>query len=125
MAAKKLSGKQQKAIAGIMAGLSRQEVAEHVNVTARTIQNWMATNELFIAEMDKRKGSVMKMATARMSGAISLALEYMVNVLQDESVSDSVRLRAANYILEKHVKYLEIGELIPRLEALEEAANVT
>ena len=118
---KKLTPRQNRALGALLVGSSQQDAAEVAGVSEQTIYRWMTKDETFSDELQRRSNQAVKDATRRLSTSLDMAVTVFQDTMQDESINQSLRLRAANYAASHALKLLEMSEVLERLESLEAA----
>ena len=98
-------------------------VAKIAGVSRNAIYMRLRQNEDFRTKYEEAKNAVLQDAC----GAISTKLETAAAVLYDVATNDraavSVRVSAADSLLRHGLRYIEQGEILKRLDALEQAMN--
>lgn len=123
---KKITAKQQKALEALLDGRNREDAALAAGVTARTLYRWLNEPEFaaFQAEVSTHQTRAISLASIRLTGGIASCADYLLSVIEDEDAPPSVRVRAALGWLDKQIKFVEVNEILLRLEALEAVTNV-
>lgn len=114
----KLTSKQHKALRVLLAGGSGEDAASAANVTSRTINRWL-DKPAFHDELQRRKSAAIDAASVRLAGGMDKAIGVMLRIMDDKTAAPSIRLRAAHYYLSHALRYLELTDLLQRIEALE------
>ena len=117
-----LSPKQQRAISALLTSKTVSGAARAAGVGERTIYTWLHTVE-FRAALSVAEGDVIDNAVRRLLTLQAAALDALEQVLGDPDVSQAVRLRAAQMVLELTIKLREQRDVEQRLSALEQAAG--
>ena len=98
-------------------------VAKIAGVSRNAIYMRLRQNEDFRTKYEEAKNAVLQDAC----GAISTKLETAAAVLYDVATNDraaaTVRVSAADALLRHGLRYIEQGEILKRLDALEQAMN--
>ena len=98
-------------------------VAKIAGLSRNAIYMRLRQNEDFRTKYEEAKNAVLQDAC----GAISTKLETAAAVLYDVATNDraavSVRVSAADSLLRHGLRYIEQGEILKRLDALEQAMN--
>ena len=98
-------------------------VAKIAGLSRNAIYMRLRQNEDFRAKYEEAKNAVLQDAC----GAISTKLETAAAVLYDVATNDraavTVRVSAADSLLRHGLRYIEQGEILKRLDALEQAMN--
>src|SRR4051794_27489391 len=118
--ARKISAKQEKAIAALMASATIAAAAKAADVEDRTIYRWLADADFDAAYRAARREAV-QVATGRLQQASGAAVATLCQLLVNGT--PTIKLSAAKTILEMAIKSVELEDLAARLEALEKAQN--
>jgi predicted transcriptional regulator len=118
----RLSPAQSAALVALLAGARMTEAADAAGVTDRTVRSWLATDPDFRAALLEAHSASWRGAVARLSELAGKAVAALEDVLDDEGATGATKIRAAEVILERVEKTLELEDLAKRLEALEQAA---
>ena len=121
---KKLTPRQNRALGALLVGASQQEAAGVAGVTEQTIYRWLSKDVTFSNDLARRSNEAVKDATRRLATSLNMAVDVFQATMLDESLSQSLRLRAANYAATHALKLLEMSEVLTRLETLENALQV-
>ena len=113
-----LSEKQMKAIQLLMRSLPVAEVARDTGVNRVTIYRWLK-NDLFNAELDKRKNELIERSSRKLAGAMDQAINVLIDLLK--SKQQNVRRLAAGNLIDYCLKFSDVTDLEKRIKALEEA----
>jgi hypothetical protein len=116
----KLSHKQEQAIAALLSEATITSAAEKVGVAEVTVHRWLKLPHFTAAYREARRQAVEK-GIAQIQQASWAASSTLIRLLG--SGSDSVRLRAAQTILEHANKGVEVLDFEERLAALEQKAE--
>jgi hypothetical protein len=117
--AKRLTLKKQRAIEAFLDGANVQGAAEAAQVDRRTIGRWLNEPE-FLQALRGAGDTAMIAAARRLATNIDAATDAVSAILKDESAAPSIRLRAAELVYNHSPRLIEAGELMERLEALEQ-----
>jgi Homeodomain-like domain-containing protein len=105
-----MNEKQQQAILLLAAGKTCSQVAEHLQVTPKTISTWRATPE-FRAELNTYLQDIKTAHAERLRSLCGMALDTIEDCLNDGELSSKDRLSASFKLLELgRVSPSEIGE---------------
>lgn len=113
----KLTRKQEQTIAALLSEATVGAAAEKVGVGEVTLYRWLKMPEFLMAYREARR-EVVEKAVAQLQQSSWAASTTLVRLLG--SGSDSVRLRAAQTILDQANKGLEMLDFEERLAALEQ-----
>ena len=115
-----LSENQMKAIQLLMRSLSVAEVARDTGVNRVTIYRWLK-NDLFNAELDKRKNELIKRSSRKLAGAMDQAIDVLIELLK--SKNQNVRRLSAGNLIDYCLKFSDITDIEKRIKALEVAID--
>jgi transposase-like protein len=116
----KLSHKQEQAIAALLSEATISAAAEKVGVGEVTVHRWLKLSHFVAAYREARRQAVEK-GIAQLQQANWAAATTLIRLLG--SGSDSVKLRAAQTILDHSNKGVEFLDFEQRLAALEQKAE--
>jgi hypothetical protein len=114
----KLSHKQERAIAALLAAPSVTAAAQQIEVNENTLLRWLKDAAFQSAYRDARR-AVVQHAIAQVQRATGEAVETLRNVMQDLEAPASARVSAAKAMLETALKGIEIDDLAARMAVLE------
>ena len=120
---RKLSSSQRKAIKALLQGHKQQEAAVLAGVTDRTIRRWLAEDHDFVAELKDGSQILIHNVTRRLLGSLDLAADVLRQILEDEKASQNMKLRATGILLDKTARFVELNDIVERLEMLEAKLN--
>jgi hypothetical protein len=121
MAKNGISAKQKRAIAALLTTRDARAAAKQANVGERTLYRWLAEDDAFKRALSKAEGRAIDAAARRLISLQGTAIDTLKNVLDDAEASATVRLRAAQAVLDYLLKLRELRNIEQRLTALEEA----
>lgn len=113
-----ITQKQKAALQALMQFTSRKEAAKVAGITERTLREYMR-DPAFTAELNRLYGDWFDECTRELQLAVKLAIQTLKGSLTDEEASVPAKIAAAKAILETAPKYLEVNNILPRIEALE------
>ena len=116
---KRLTVKHEKALISLLAGGDLKDAARAAGVEKRTIYRWLDI-PIFHDELTRRKSKAIDAASVRLAGGMVAAIGVMRRIMDDESTPPSIQLRAAHYYLSHALRYVELHDVIERIDALEE-----
>ena len=99
-----------------------EEAARAAGIGVRTLLRWLKLPEFQSAYRQARR-DVYGQAIARLQQGTSPAATTLLKIMIDPSVPPSVRVRAADSVLNHATKAIEIEEIEARVAALEQAAS--
>jgi len=115
-----LTPKQEQALLALMSETSIAAAATKAGVSEATLHRWLK-QEHFHAEFRALRREAVERATALLQQAAWAASSTLIRLLG--SPSDSVKLRAAQAILDQANRGLETLDFLERLEAVEQFAR--
>lgn len=118
----KLSANQVKAIAALLATSSIGKAAKRCGLGERTLHRYLA-NEDFRRELRARQDETVAATVAALSGLSGKATETLDDVMGSKEATESVRVRAAQVILQERRKASELDDLSERVSKLEEQST--
>lgn len=116
----KLTQKKEKAIAALLLHRSVEEAARSVGIGERTLWRWLQEPG-FNNEYLKARREAVRQANARIQQNCGAAAGVLLRLMADPSTPASVRVRAAQCILERGSQSLEEDDLDVRIAQLENA----
>ena len=119
-----LGRKQEDAIAALLTQRSVEEAARTAGVGTRTLLRWLKTPEFDQAYREARRAAFTQ-SVARLQQASSAAATTLLKTMIDPGASASVRVRAAESILNHAAKAIEMEDLDARVAELERVATAT
>jgi hypothetical protein len=120
MATGKRSRKREDAIIALLSNRNVEEAARTTGVGARTLYRWLNDPEFQLAYREARRAAFGQ-ATARLQQLSGAAVSTLGKIMIDSNAPAASRVRAADCILERAAKAIELEEIEARLEALEQA----
>ena len=118
-----LGRKQEDAIAALLTQRNIEEAAHAAGIGARTLLRWLKLPQFQAAYREARRAAFGQ-AIARLQQGTSAAATTLLKTLIDPSTPASVRVRAAEAILNHANKAIEIEDVEARVAALEQVAEV-
>ena len=116
----KLTPGQKRAIEALLSTKSVREAAEAAELGERTVFRYLG-DPFFRQQLSAAEGDLIDQATRRLLALQGAALDTFEGVLANEEASDTVRLRAAQSVLDSLLKLRELRNIEARLVALESA----
>ena len=113
-----ITQKQRAALQALMRFTSRKEAADAAGIAERTLREYLR-DPVFIAELNRLYDDWMEECTRELQQAVKLAIHTLKGSLTDEEASVPAKIAAAKTILETAPKYLELNNIIQRIDALE------
>lgn len=113
-----LTPNQVKVLTALLAGRSVEASAKEAGVNPATVHRWLNDPAFQAAQRDGRR-VLAQQALAALQSVTRTAVAVVVELMTDKGKPASVRLRAAQIIIEGTVKWIELDDLAARLAALE------
>ena len=117
-----LGRKQEDAIAALLTQRNIEEAARTAGIGPRTLLRWLKIPEFKNAYREARRDAFGQ-AIARLQQGTSAAATTLLKVMIDPSAPASVRVRAADSVLNHAAKAIEIEDIEARVTALEQATT--
>jgi len=114
----KLTRKQEQAIGALLSEQTLGAAADQAGISEATVRRWLKQPEFLSAYREARR-QVVEKSIAQLQQSSWAASTTLIRLLA--SGSDSIRLRAAQTILDQANKGLELIDFEERLTALEQA----
>jgi hypothetical protein len=117
----KFGRKMEEAVAALLTQRNIDEAARTAGIGTRTLLRWLKLPEFQGAYREARR-QVFGQATARLQQGTSAAATTLLKTMLDPATPASVRVRAAEAVLDHAAKAIEILDIEARLAALKQAA---
>ena len=101
-----------------------EQAARVAGIVPKTLFRWLQVPE-FKAAYHKARREAFGQATARLQQASGAAVSTMLRIMLDKDAPVSSRLRAAEAVVDKAAKAIEIEDIEARVAALELAAGTS
>ncbi len=118
----KFARKKDEVIAALLSHRSVEDAARAVGLDPNTLLRWLRLPE-FKAEYRKARREAVGQTTARLQQATGAAGAIVLKLMTDVNVPASVRLRAAECVLDRAIQSLEMDDMEDRIADLERAAE--
>jgi hypothetical protein len=118
----KFDHKKEQAIAALLSHRNLEEAARAVGISANTLLRWTKEPEFDAAYREARR-TAFSQSLARLQQASSAAVTTLLKIMTDPTASSSTRVRAAEVVLERTAKAIEIEDIDVRVAELERAAG--
>ena len=115
-----ITQKQKAALQALMQFTSRKEAAAAAGIGERTLREYLR-DDAFMAELNKLYDDWMAECTEELQKAVKMAVNTLEGALSDENASIPAKIAAARIILETAPKYIELNNIIKRVDELEKA----
>lgn len=116
-----LNANQQRALAALLGNPSVTAAAKAAQVSEASLYRWMRTDEVFQREYRAGRREAYDGAVSLLQTSVLAGVRKLVALLDADS--ESVQLRAASNLVELAMKGVEVMDIVPRLEALEQAVK--
>lgn len=113
-----LTPRQQRTVAALLAARNVREAAKQVKVPERTVYTWL-NEPRFRAALYEAEGHLIDSATRRLLAHQDVALTVILHIMADKENAASVRLKAAQAVLDQLLKLRELRNVEQRLTSLE------
>jgi hypothetical protein len=120
----KLPRKQEEAIAALLTQRNVEKAARAAGIGTRTLLRWMKLPEFLSAYRDARRAAFGQ-SIARLQQGASAAATTPLKMMIDSNTPASVRVRAADCVLDHAAKAIELEDLEVRVTQLERAAEAS
>jgi hypothetical protein len=117
-----LGRKQEEAIAALLTQRNVEDAARTAGIGVRTLLRWLKLPEFENAYRQARRDAFGQ-AIARLQQGTSAAVTTLLKVMIDPGAPASVRVRAADSVLNHAAKAIEIEDVEARVTALEAVAS--
>ena len=114
----KFDRKQEEAIAALLTQRNIEEAARVTGIGSTTLVRWLQIPEFQTAYREARRAAFSQ-SIARLQQASSAAVSVLVKIMVDPDAPTSSRVRAADVVLERASKAIELEDLDQRIAALE------
>ena len=120
----KFGRKQEDAIAALLTQRNVDEAARAAGIGTRTLLRWLQLPEFQKAFRDARRAAFSQ-SIARLQQGASAAATTLLKTMIDPGTPASVRIRAAECVMNHATKAIEIEDIEARVSALEAATTST
>jgi predicted site-specific integrase-resolvase len=118
----KFDRKQEEAIAALLTQRNIEEAARVAGVAGTTLVRWLQIPEFQAAYREARRAAFSQ-SIARLQQASSAAVSVLIKIMVDPDAPTSSRVRAADVVLERASKAIELEDLDQRIAELEAASK--
>ena len=94
--------------AAVIAGVSKNSIYKRLK------------NPVFRAEYDSAQGIVLSATTGALCDALGDAVTALRDIVNDKTASAGLRVQAASALLSHGVRYVEVSNILRRLDTLEQ-----
>ena len=109
-------------LSALIAAGSIRAAAKIADVSETTIRTRLNDDD-FRQRYEQAKGAILTEACDALSARLTLAVDTLCEVLEDTKNAATVRVSAASEILRQGLRYIEVANILTRLEAIEKAQN--
>jgi hypothetical protein len=121
-AGSKFTRKKDEAIAALLTSRGVEDAAKTAGIGVQTLMRWMKLREFDDAYREARRAAFGQ-SIARLQQASSAAVSTLLKIMVDSNSPPSVRVRAADSVLDHATKAIEIDDIEHRVAELERAAK--
>jgi hypothetical protein len=114
----KLPGKQEAALAALLAHPTVRDAARAANVAEGTLWRYLA-DPAFAAHYQEARRQATEHLIARLTSDSTKAARVLLEVAEDTNAPASARVSAARTIIEQALRGAELRDLMARIDALE------
>lgn len=107
-------------LSALIAAGSIRAAAKIADVSETTIRTRLNDDD-FRRRYEQAKGAILTEACDALSARLTLAVDTLCEVLEDTENAATVRVSAASEILRQGLRYIEVANILTRLEAIEKA----
>jgi predicted negative regulator of RcsB-dependent stress response len=116
--------KKEAAVVALLTQRNLEEAAKTVGISANTLLNWLKVPE-FQAAYREAKRAAYSQAVARLQQGAAAAATTMLKMMIDSNTPASVRIRAAECVMNHATKAIEIEDIEARVAELERATQAS
>ena len=120
----KFTRKMEEAIAALLTQRNIEDAAKTAGIGTQTLLRWLKMPEFDKAYREARRATF-RQSTARLQQATSAAVSTLLKIMVDTNTPPSVRVRAADSVLDHAKQAIEIEDVEVRVAALEQASEVS
>jgi hypothetical protein len=117
-----LGRKQEETIAALLTQRNLDEAAKAAGISQRTLMRWLKLPEFQVAYREARRAAYCQ-AVAQLQQGTTAAATTLLKVMLDQSTPASVKVRAAECVMNHSSKAIEIEDVEFRVAELERAAE--
>lgn len=117
-----MNPRQERALKALLEHPTQKKAAESAGIAPRTLRDYLADEE-FKREYLKRVDAIMGDATRQAQQALNPAIATLREVAENELEKSSTRVAASRAILEYTARYVELTNILERIEKLEGEVN--
>ena len=113
-----LTPSQERAVIALLASPSLEAAAKSAKVSVSSLRRWRLEPD-FIDAYRHARFALLEASTAKLRNAASSAVDVLIETMENPLVTRSVRIRAAQLVLESAYKSAEMEDLAERIDAHE------
>jgi hypothetical protein len=117
-----LGRKQEQTIAALLTQRNLEEAAKAAGISMRTLMRWLKIPEFQAAYREARR-TAYSQAVAKLQQGATAAVTTLLKVMLDQGTPASVKVRAAECVMNHSSKAIEIEDVEFRVAELERAAE--
>jgi hypothetical protein len=117
-----LGRKQEETIAALLSQRNLEEAAKAAGISQRTLMRWLKLPEFQAAYREARRAAYSQ-AVAKLQQGATAAATTLLKVMLDQGTPASVKVRAAECVMNHSSKAIEIEDIEARVTELERAAG--
>src|SRR5450432_1123875 len=117
----KFGRKKEEAIAALLSQRNVEEAARVANIGAKTLLRWLQLPEFDAAYREARRAAFGQ-SVARLQQASTAAVSTLLKIMVDPTAPAASRVRAADCVLDRAIKAIEVEDIEVRLSELERTA---
>jgi hypothetical protein len=119
----KFGRKKEEAVAALLVQRNLEDAARAISISPKTLLRWMKEPE-FDAAYRRARRAAFGQSIARLQQGASAAATTLLKTMIDPNTPASVRVRAAECVMNQATKAIEIEDIEARVTELERAANL-
>ena len=109
-------------LSALISAGSIRTAAKSANVSESTIRTRLNDPD-FRERYEQAKKAILTEACDALSARLTLAIDTLCEVLEDTKNAPTVRVSAADALLRHGLRYIEMANILARLDALEQRTN--
>jgi|SRR6516164_734067 hypothetical protein len=120
----KFGRKKEEALVALLSHRNLEEAARSVGIDPKTLLRWLQVPEFRTAYREARRAAYLQ-SVARLQQASSAAATTILKLMLDPKTPASVRVRAAECVMNHATKAIEIEDIEARVAELESASQTS
>lgn len=92
----------------LISSKNQKEAYKKLGITQKTMQNYLSDKE-FIKVLEKLQRESITTATIKINNSLTLAIDTLINVLEDKKATISDKIRASNSLIEHALSVQELS----------------